>query len=244
MHITNHNNKNHMSFSIDYSYNNKRKSEDTQSLSNKRFKADKDDNRKRNNNNNNNADDNFFKQNEDDISCENNIIYFNAGVNRKSIEKLVKIIDTKNQKFKELLNNPTIKTVEPNPLYLHITSYGGDLFACFKAIDAIKRSTVPIYTVVDGYAASAATLMSIVGKKRYMTPNSYMLIHQLSSGAMGKWWEIKDDYKNCEVLMKKIHDLYISHSKLTNKELEEYLTHDLWWEHAKCLDTGLIDELY
>lgn len=182
--------------------------------------------------------------NDHDVSCSNNKIYFKAAVTDDSIRKLIKIIEYKNDQFKKLSNNKMVENVTPKPLYLHITSYGGSLFACFRGIDAIKRSQIPIHTVVDGYAASAATLMSVVGKKRYITPSSYMLIHQLSSGAIGKFWEIKDDYENCETLMNDIYDIYINHTKMSERDIKTYLTHDLWWKSDKCIENGLIDELY
>ena len=182
---------------------------------------------------------------DEDVTYKDNRIYFKTNITGDSIDKLIKIIESRNRKFKKYLtNNKMIKTAEPNPLYLHITSYGGDLLATFRAIDAIKRSEIPIYTIVDGYAASGATLMSVVGKKRYMTPSSYMLIHQLSSGAIGKYWEIKDDFENCDTWMNDIYNIYLEHSNMTLKDLKEYLSHDIWWKVDISIDNGLVDEIY
>ena len=180
----------------------------------------------------------------EDVSSIGNHIYFKTDINDKSVEKLIELIDTKNNNFKKLVRNKMIKSAKPNPIYLHINSPGGQIFPSFRAVDAIKRSTIPVYTVVDGYAASGATLMSVVGKKRFMTPNSYMLIHQLSSGAIGKWIEIQDDYKNCNTLMEDIYTLYLDHCSMDRKELEDYLSHDLLWKIDRCLETGLVDEPY
>ena len=46
----------------------------------------------------------------------------------------------------------------------------------FYITDLIEKMETPVNTYVDGYAASAASLISVVGKKRYMTQNSLMLI--------------------------------------------------------------------
>lgn len=183
-------------------------------------------------------------QYDNDVSCKDNRIFFKTIVSQNTVEKLIKIIEAKVRKYKKVSTHKMIKSAEPNPLYLHITSYGGDLLAGFRAVDAIKRSEIPIYTIVDGYAASAATLMSIVGKQRYMTPNSYMLIHQLSSGAIGKFWEIKDDFENCETWMNDIYSLYLENTDLTMEQLKEYLSHDLWWKSEQCIKAGLVDEVY
>ena len=180
----------------------------------------------------------------DGVYCKDNRIYFRASVTGDSVDKLIKLINEKNDSFKELEKNKLIELCQPKPLYLFITSFGGSLFACFRAIDCIKNSRIPIYTVVDGHAASAGTLMSVVGQKRYMTEHSYMLIHQLSSGTCGKFGEIKDDYENCETIMEDIYRIYEQNTNMSREELEEYLSHDLWWKVDKCMKTGLIDEVY
>lgn len=180
----------------------------------------------------------------DSVYIIDNRIYFRASVSGNSIDKLIKIINEENYKLKVLRDDIFIKEIVPNPLYLHITSYGGSLMACYRAVDCIKRSIIPIYTVVDGHAASAATLMAVVGRKRYMTPNSYVLIHQLSSGSGGKYWEIKDEYKNCKMMMKDIYNIYEEHTTMTKEELKKYLSHDCWWKAKKCIETGLVDEIY
>jgi ATP-dependent protease ClpP protease subunit len=115
------------------------------------------------------------KSNEVDlISRSNNHIYFHKEVNKKTICKLVRLIREAEEEcylFAFLWNIPEI------PIYLHINSMGGSIFAAFSAIDVIKSCRVPIHTIIEGATASAGTLISIVGKKRYITPTSYMLIN-------------------------------------------------------------------
>jgi ATP-dependent protease ClpP protease subunit len=178
------------------------------------------------------------------VTVDGNHIYFHSGVNDESVAKLIVIINNKNNELKRLQKNELINTITPNNLWLHITSYGGGLFACFRAIDAILNSELPIYTIVDGYAASAGTLMAAVGKKRYMTANSYMLIHQLSSGGQGNFWQLKDKYDNWTLLMEDIYNIYLTHTKMTREELEGYLSHDSWWKLDKCVECGLVDGVY
>jgi ATP-dependent protease ClpP protease subunit len=180
----------------------------------------------------------------EDVRADGNHIYFQSRVCDSSISKLINIINSKNTEYQKIIKNDILETATPKPLWLHITSYGGSLFACFMAIDSITNSIIPIYTVVDGYAASAGTLMSVVGKKRYMTSSSYMLIHQLSSGMGGNFWQIKDEYINLEMMMEDIYNTYLKHTKMTREELIACLSHDSWWKLDKCLESGLVDEVY
>lgn len=180
----------------------------------------------------------------DTVYDKDNHIYFRSTVNGKSVNKLINIINEYNTNFEDIRKDVTIKNVEPNPIYLHITSYGGCLFSCFRAIDCIKNSKIPIYTIIDGHAASAGTLISVVGEKRFITPHSYALIHQLSSGVIGKFWAIKDEYTSLETIMDDIYNIYIEHTDLTKEDLEKLLAHDIWWNAKECVEKTLVDEIY
>lgn len=180
----------------------------------------------------------------DDIDVKGNHIWFNTSVTKRSTNKLVKMIHDKNMEFRENKNDlDDIATLEPKPIYLHINSYGGDLLAVMAVIDAIQNSEIPVHTIIEGCAASAGTLMSVVGKHRTITKNSFMLIHQLSSGMYGKMEELEDDMTNNKVFMKRIYDIYETNTKMKKKEIVEALKKDLWWDAETCLKKGLVDEI-
>ena len=119
------------------------------------------------------------------------------------------------------------------PIYLHINSSGGCIFSAFNAIDYIEASRVPVYTIIEGATASAGTLISICGKRRYIRPNAHMLIHQLSSECWGKMSEIQDEF---------IKSHYKKHTSIPEKELRKLLKHDLWLHSDMCIDYGLVDK--
>lgn len=176
--------------------------------------------------------------------ARDNHIYFFSGVSKDSVYRLQECICKINDKYRDAkLKNPTLD-VQPKPIYLHINSYGGGVFAAFAAIDFIQQSEIPVHTIIEGASASAATLISVVGKKRYIRPHASMLIHQLSSWFGGKLAEIEDDYKNVTQMHDTIKDIYKKHTNLRDADLDEILKHDLWWKADKCLQEGLVDELW
>lgn len=178
------------------------------------------------------------------VYVKENHIWFNCDVNKSTANRLIRIIYEKNEHFEKLKNGLSgIGKLDPYPLILHINSYGGDLLEILPVVDIINKSDIPIYTIVEGCAASAATLMSVAGEKRYMTENSVMLIHQLRGGMWGKMDELEDEHKNCTMLMKQIKKIYKKHSNLTEKQLNEFLKHDVLWNSETCLKHGLIDEV-
>jgi len=174
------------------------------------------------------------------IAVHENKIYYYAGVNRESAAELNKKIGELESKSLTLGNNLDI---DPPTLKLLINSGGGSITAGISSMDTILRCKVPVHTYVDGFCASAATFLSVVGKKRYMSRNSYMLIHQLSSNFWGKYSEFEDEKQNLDLMMKTIKDVYKKYTKVPMKKLDEILKHDLLWDAETCKTLGLIDEI-
>ena len=175
------------------------------------------------------------------ITRENNHIFFHSEVNRGSIFQLLNHIRTAEESCILMKHRFNIEEV---PIYLHINSFGGSVFDAMTAIDVIQNCKIPIHTIIEGATASAGTLMSVVGKKRYIRPNAHMLIHQLSSGYWGKMSALEDEFKNLQSLMERIKNIYKENAKIPKKELADVLKHDLWWEKDKCLQYGLVDEIW
>jgi len=185
--------------------------------------------------------DNSVSSTDNSVYAENNHIYFNSAFNKKSIEMLVDKIAKINEEFDKLSRNKMIDIVRPKPIYLHITSYGGSLLHCFKAIDAVTRSKIEVHTIVEGYAASCGSILAVIGVKRYMGRYASILMHQLSSGAMGKYKEIEDEYGSCKMLMEQIIGLYEKHTTMSREQIIAQLDHDSWWNYETCLANGLVD---
>lgn len=181
-----------------------------------------------------------------DVSRIDNHIYFYGDVNDRNCLKLNQMLLECAKAMKKRKNckcSCSCETCKPNRIFLHINSYGGDVFASLTTVDTILSSPIPVTTVVEGGAASAATLISIVGHHRQIRKHSYMLIHQGSDRISGKMEEVKDDYQNFVKIENDSNRLYLEHTKIKRSELEKILKHDIWWDARTCLNKGLVDEI-
>ena len=174
------------------------------------------------------------------ISVQDNKIYFYSGVNRNACVELNKKIGE--LESKSLTLSKTLGILPP-PIKIFINPGGGTIVSGIASMDTMLRCKVPIETYVDGFSASAATFLTVVGEKRYMSRNSYMLVHQLSSTFWGTYSNFEDEKKNLDLMMKTIKDIYKKYTKLPMKKLDEILKHDLMWDAKTCLEYGLIDEI-
>jgi ATP-dependent Clp endopeptidase proteolytic subunit ClpP len=174
------------------------------------------------------------------IGVHENKIYYYSGVHRDGAVELNKKIGELQVRSLTMANN---LDVEPYPIHLYINSGGGSITAGISSMDTILRCKVPVYTYVDGFAASAATFLSVVGSKRYISRHSYMLIHQLSSNFWGKYSEFQDEKQNLDLMMDTIVNVYKEYTKVPVRKLNEILKHDLMWDAKTCLKYGLVDEI-
>jgi len=174
------------------------------------------------------------------ITTVNNHIYFYSEVERGKMLELNKKL---NELDKELQISSLKLGLDLPKIYLHINSYGGSIFAGLSTLDTIRNTKCDVITIIEGCAASAGTMISVVGKERYIQKHAYMLIHQLSAGSWGKYSDLVDDMENNTKLMDMIKKLYQEYTKVPQKELDEILKHDLWWDAEKCLEYGLVDKI-
>jgi len=188
--------------------------------------------------------DNDFRQNgelkDEHVNSIDNHIYFYSSVTKKSMFDLNKEIRYVGQKMQEIGNKYDIP---PPPIKLHINSNGGSIFAAMSCVDTIITSPVEVHSIVEGAAASAATLISVVCKKRYIKPHSFMLIHQLSTVFWGKMHEFDDEMKNLDNLMKLIKNIYKEYTSVKEEKIDEILKHDIWWDAKKCKKFNLVDDI-
>lgn len=181
----------------------------------------------------------------DKIYLTENHLYFNTDVSKSSVDNVKKLMREYAQDYKKINKNVMIEIIKPKPLYLHINSPGGCVHSGFSLYDFIREYNkfIPVHTIVEGLAASSATIISCAGEYRYITPNSFMLIHQLSTFMGGNFQQLKDEFGNCQKVMDKIIDIYTKHANINKKKLPDILKHDIIWDAEECIKQGLVNEI-
>ena len=177
------------------------------------------------------------------IEVEENRIYIYSEVGHHEaleLNRLIRRLDVEMKYLSDRLDSGKI------PIHLHINSPGGSIFSGLSLVDTIERCSVPVHTYVDGSAASAATLISCSGTKgkRFISKNSFMLIHQPYMEWAGKRDEFLDEIENQEKIFKKIKELYMKNCKFkSNKELTKLLDRELWLNSERAIELGLVDRI-
>jgi ATP-dependent Clp endopeptidase proteolytic subunit ClpP len=171
------------------------------------------------------------------ISSFSNHIYFNDDINNNTAFKLNNALRLMEAKLKTL-------NIDNIPIYLHLTTNGGIIHSAFSIIDCMNSISLPIYTVIEGFVASAGTLISVSGEKRYISKNAYVLIHELRSGIWGKMSELEEEMTNIKKIQEHLTNIYLEKTSIKKKKLNRILKKDVEWNAEEALEFGIADEIY
>jgi len=183
------------------------------------------------------SDDDVKEQKQLNIITHGNNIYYYEPIDKIPILELINQL----KELESLLINLKY-TYDVNPVIkLHIYSEGGDAFMGLSIYDFIKTLKIPVHTYIDGLIASAATFLFLAGKKRFMTENSNILIHQISTGFWGKFEDLKDEYKNTTELMKIAKKIYTDNTSMSKKTIDDIIKRELYLTYQDALKYKIIN---
>lgn len=129
------------------------------------------------------------------------------------------------------------------PLSLHLNSPGGDVFDGMAVYSALKRREEPTTVVVDGLAASIASVIALGADKVVMAPKAKMMIHDGWTAAAGnaadmrKLADLLDDTSNT------IASVYDDKAGGGVEFWRERMKAETWYSAEEALSAGLVDEI-
>lgn len=137
------------------------------------------------------------------------------------------------------------QTDPERPITVMINSPGGSADSGFAIYDMLRFVRPPVYTVVNGLAASAAILIQLATEKehRFATPQSRFLIHQPSTSGFGTASDL--DITAREVIkLRERYNKIISES--TGRDPERVLAdvkRDFWLSPEEAVEYGLVNKV-
>lgn len=99
------------------------------------------------------------------------------------------------------------KAEKQTVLPIVVNSFGGEVYGCLRMVDALKASGMKLVTILNGYAMSAGSIIFAIGEERYMSENSTIMIHEVSSWNIGKNTDIKSRQKHSEDLQVRLFNI-------------------------------------
>ena len=101
---------------------------------------------------------------------------------------------------------------KPTSITLRINSPGGDVFEGLAIMNLIRSQGVPVTVMVDGLAASAASIIAMAGDRIVMADNALLMIHNAWSVAVGDAAEMRKTADLLDKVSGTLRDTYARRS--------------------------------
>ncbi|OGY96795.1 MAG: ATP-dependent Clp endopeptidase, proteolytic subunit ClpP [Candidatus Liptonbacteria bacterium GWC1_60_9] len=128
---------------------------------------------------------------------------------------------------------------------LYINSPGGSVTAGLAVYDAMQYVKPDVATVCVGLAASMGAVLLAAGKKgkRFVLPNSEVLLHQVMGGAEGQAVEVEIAAKHIIRMKDRLNQILAKHTGQPLSKIEKDTDRDFFLTAPEAKEYGLVDEV-
>ena len=128
----------------------------------------------------------------------------------------------------------------------YINSPGGSVYDALAIFDTMQYVKNDIQTVGIGIQASAAAFLLSSGTKgkRFILPNSSVMIHQPSSGTRGKVTDQEIDLKEALRVKKLLEEIMAKNTGQKVSRIHEDMERDKWLSAEEAVKYGIVDKVF
>ncbi|MES2953316.1 MAG: ATP-dependent Clp endopeptidase proteolytic subunit ClpP [Patescibacteria group bacterium] len=128
---------------------------------------------------------------------------------------------------------------------LYINSGGGSVYAGLAIYDTMQHIKPKVSTICVGIAASMASILLAAGEKgkRFVLPNSEVMIHQPLGGAEGQASDIEITARQILKLKAQLNAILAKHTGKALSVLEKDTDRDFFMGADEAKKYGIVDEI-
>ena len=131
-----------------------------------------------------------------------------------------------------------------NQITCRINSGGGDIFAAVAIYTQLKMHAAKIICVIDGLAASAATLILMAGDVIQMPTGAMIMIHDPLAVLMGmyKSEELAKQADTLDTIKESIVAIYTERTGTSKAKLADMMAEETWMTADQAIELGFADQ--
>lgn len=130
-------------------------------------------------------------------------------------------------------------------IHIYINSPGGSVTAGLAIYDTMQFMSCDVNTYCIGIAASMGSVLLAAGTpgKRFILPNSHVMIHQVSGGAQGTAADVERTIGFMFNLKHRLNGILAQHTGKTVEQLEHDTDRDNYMTAEESVAYGLVDKI-
>ena len=139
-----------------------------------------------------------------------------------------------------------LESENPNAeISMYINSPGGDVSAGWAIMDTMQYIKAPVSTIGMGLVASMGSVLLAAGEKgkRFVLPNTQIMIHQPLAGAQGQITDMAIHMKRLETIKARMNRILAENTGKSVEEITEACERDNFMTSDEAVEFGLIDRV-
>lgn len=130
------------------------------------------------------------------------------------------------------------------PIKVWINSPGGDCIAAAQIYNMLIDYKDDVEIIIDGLAASAASVIAMAGTKVVMSPVALMMVHNPLTWAYGNVEEMQKAIDVLNEVKESIINAYEIKTGLHRSKISELMDQETWMNAKKAKELGFCDEIF
>ena len=134
-----------------------------------------------------------------------------------------------------------LDALDVDELEVHVNSPGGAVWDGIAIMNALKAHRAKVIMIVDGLAASAASIVAMAGDEVVMAEGSQMMIHQASGGVWGNADYIRDMAAILDKIDNNLAGIYARRTGTPRASWLDLMRAETWYNADEAVEAGLAD---
>ena len=134
-----------------------------------------------------------------------------------------------------------IAALKGKALNVYINSPGGPVFDGIAVFNALSRHEGGVNVIVDGLAASVASVIAQAGTSRTMGKASALMVHDAWGVAIGDAGVMEKARDQFEAASNQVSEIYAAKAGGTPEEWRQKMMDETWYRGQEAVDAGLAD---
>lgn len=126
---------------------------------------------------------------------------------------------------------------------IRLNSPGGDAFDGIAIYNLLKNHDGKVTVHVDGWAASAASIIAMAADELIMNTGTMLMIHEAWTIAFGNKTDVAKTMNALKGLDASLADIYMTRFKGERSEIETMMQNETWFTSEEAIDVGLADSI-
>lgn len=136
-----------------------------------------------------------------------------------------------------------LKQITAPKLTIRINSPGGSVIDGFAIYNLLRAHAAVKTVMIDGMAASIASVIAMAGDKIVMPANTLFFLHEPLVGMNGNAEELRKMAVDLEKMSESILNIYVARTKSSPVAIKALMTDETWLTAKESLAMGFCDEV-